>query len=535
MSKSKEEILRNQSKQIKNKYREDGLKGCILEVFGPEASGKTTMALHMLSKVQKDGGMGAYIDAENAFDPTYAEKLGVDMSKLLLNQPDSGEQALDIVEKLCQSGQVSIIVIDSVSGLVPMSVGAKEIDGTMNIATTARLLSQTLPRIAQAAGKSGTVVVFINQIRMNIGVMYEQQKPFGFKWLNYDTLIHSPEGRSEEIGRLYNARKPQLLVYGYDEENNTFPVIEVRNIVRKTKTDIERCKQVHIETTSIESKGGRFGVTLESNTEIYSANGWIKAIDVLPGDLLATKWQSKINSNLKQFLYGMFCGDSHLASSNSSSACLKLQDSTNPAYLKWKMDKLSKFYTFSRNGKAFESNYEYELLKKKGLFSRRSPLPMLWNYNHLSMALWIMDDGHLDLGGYHSRYIISVKRFKSDKNILDNIKLVLNELNFNCTVSYKDGSIAFDTQSSNRIALEICTYIPEPMQYKLPPEFRGRYKDFELSSTNKLCMGYVKVIMARASSHKQERSPCLYDIKTSQGNFMAGGVTNGLIIRNSKN
>jgi recombination protein RecA len=147
-------------------------KGRIMEVFGPNASGKTTMAIHMLSKCQKAGKRVAYIDVENAFDPAYATKLGLDVKNLILNQPDSGEQALDIVEKLCQTGQFSAIVIDSVAQLVPMAVSAKEIDGSVNIATTARLLSQTLPRLSNAASRGGTVLIFINQIRENVGQLW---------------------------------------------------------------------------------------------------------------------------------------------------------------------------------------------------------------------------------------------------------------------------------------------------------------------------------------------------------------------------
>jgi recombination protein RecA len=147
-------------------------KGRIMELFGQFSSGKSTLALQMIAKCQKDGRRVAYIDAENALDPEYAQKMGVDMSKLLLSQPSSGEEAMDIVEKLCQSNQISCIVIDSVAQLVPMAVAAKEIDGTANIATTARLLSQTLPRISNAAARSGTVLIFINQIRSMVGNMY---------------------------------------------------------------------------------------------------------------------------------------------------------------------------------------------------------------------------------------------------------------------------------------------------------------------------------------------------------------------------
>lgn len=126
----------------------------------------------MIAACQKNGKKVAYIDAENAFDPAYAKAMGIDLNNLLLNQPDSGEEALDIMEKLCKTDAFSIIVLDSVAALVPMAVDAKEIGGTANIGTTARMLSQALPRISNAAGRSGTVLIFINQIRMKIGVMY---------------------------------------------------------------------------------------------------------------------------------------------------------------------------------------------------------------------------------------------------------------------------------------------------------------------------------------------------------------------------
>lgn len=149
-------------------------KGRIIEIFGPQSSGKSTLSLHLLSKFYEKypDKRIAFVDTENAFDPEYAEILGVDLEKLLLSQPPSAESALDIVEKLCQSDGVSCIVLDSVAQLVPMANLAKEIDGTVNIAQTARLLSQTLPRIVDAAAKTGTTVIFLNQIRMKIGELY---------------------------------------------------------------------------------------------------------------------------------------------------------------------------------------------------------------------------------------------------------------------------------------------------------------------------------------------------------------------------
>lgn len=146
-------------------------RGRVSEVYGPEASGKTTLALHMIAWAQKLGGVAAFVDAEHALDPQYARSVGVDMENLLINQPDSGEQALDIVEALVRSSAVDIIVVDSVAALTPRA----EIEGEMGDQTVgmqARLMSRALRKLAAIIAKSRTAVVFINQVRMNIGVMF---------------------------------------------------------------------------------------------------------------------------------------------------------------------------------------------------------------------------------------------------------------------------------------------------------------------------------------------------------------------------
>lgn len=147
-------------------------KGRLVEIYGLESSGKTTMSLHMIAKCQGEGKKALFIDVEHSFDPEYAKKMGVDMEELFLSQPDSGEQALSITEKMAESGHIGVIVIDSVSALIPQSEDAKEIDGTQGMASRARMLSSALPKIVRAASKGDCVVIFINQVRMNIGVMY---------------------------------------------------------------------------------------------------------------------------------------------------------------------------------------------------------------------------------------------------------------------------------------------------------------------------------------------------------------------------
>ena len=146
-------------------------KGRVVEIYGPESSGKTTLALHVVAEVQKARGTGAFIDAEHALDPSYAHKLGVDLDELLVSQPDTGEQALEICDTLVRSGAVDVIVIDSVAALTPRA----EIEGEMGDSLPglqARLMSQALRKLTASISKSKTLVIFINQIRMKIGVMY---------------------------------------------------------------------------------------------------------------------------------------------------------------------------------------------------------------------------------------------------------------------------------------------------------------------------------------------------------------------------
>ena len=153
-------------------------KGRIIEIYGPESSGKTTLALHILAEAQKRGGEVAFVDAEHALDPVYAAALGVDIDNLLVSQPDTGEQALEITDALVRSGAIDAVVVDSVAALVPK----QEIEGEMGdtfVGLQARLMSQALRKLAGTINKTNCVVIFINQLRMKIGVMYgnRRQRP----------------------------------------------------------------------------------------------------------------------------------------------------------------------------------------------------------------------------------------------------------------------------------------------------------------------------------------------------------------------
>ena len=174
-------------------------KGRIIEIFGPESSGKTTFALHAIAEVQKEGGRAAFIDAEHSLDPVYASKLGVNINELLLSQPDTGEQALEICDALVKSEAVSIIVIDSVAALVPQA----EIDGEMgdsHIGLQARLMSQALRKLSGSINKTNTIVIFINQLREKVGVMFGNPETTpGGKALKYYSSVRLDIRRGEQI------------------------------------------------------------------------------------------------------------------------------------------------------------------------------------------------------------------------------------------------------------------------------------------------------------------------------------------------
>src|SRR6201997_3204550 len=183
-------------------------RGRVIEVYGPEASGKTTVALHAGANAQASGGIAAFIDAEHALDADYARALGVDTDALLVSQPDTGEQALEIADMLVRSGALDIIVIDSVAALVPRA----EIEGEMgdsHVGLQARLMSQALRKITGALNNSGTTAIFINQLREKIGVM--------FGCLSYGTRVVLADGSTEKIGKIVN-QKMDVEVLSYDPE-----------------------------------------------------------------------------------------------------------------------------------------------------------------------------------------------------------------------------------------------------------------------------------------------------------------------------
>jgi RecA/RadA recombinase len=239
-------------------------RGRVCEIYGPESSGKTTLALHIIAEAQRLGGTAAFIDAEHALDPIYARNLGVNTDELLISQPDTGEQALEITETLVRSNAVDVIVIDSVAALVPRA----ELDGDMGDSLPglqARLMSQALRKLTAAISRSGCVVIFINQIREKIGVM--------FGCFSYDTPVVLADGRRMPIGQIVEERLA-VEVLSYDEQTGRIQPRRVVNWFDNGEAD----QFIHFEVEG----GHRLAVT--ENHLVFTPGGEVKAGDLVVGD-----------------------------------------------------------------------------------------------------------------------------------------------------------------------------------------------------------------------------------------------------------
>src|SRR5216117_1260949 len=247
-------------------------RGRVVEVYGPESSGKTTLTLQVIAEVQKAGGTAAFIDAENALDVTYAGKLGVKTEDLLISQPDTGEQALEIVDMLVRSGAIDVIVIDSVAALTPRA----EIEGEMgdtHVGLQARLMSQAMRKLTANLNKSNTICIFINQLREKIGVM--------FGCWRRDTKILLADGTEEMIGNIVKAKLP-VEVLSYDSESGQLIPRKVVNWFDNGITE----SFLHFTLPRIAGTGAPPLVACTPNHLVMTPGGWREAGELNVGDRL---------------------------------------------------------------------------------------------------------------------------------------------------------------------------------------------------------------------------------------------------------
>ena len=234
-------------------------KGRIIEIYGPESSGKTTLALHAIAECQKKGGIAAFIDAEHALDPTYAKNLGVNIDDLWISQPDNGEQALEITERLVRSGAIDIIVVDSVAALTPQA----EIEGDMgdsHVGLQARLMSQALRKLTGILAKSNTTIIFINQIRMKIGVMFgNPETTTGGNALKFYASVRMDVRRIESIGKT--------------QDDLTGNRVRVKIVKNKVAPPFKKCEIDLMFGTGISKMGSLLDAAIKCNL-IEKAGAW---------------------------------------------------------------------------------------------------------------------------------------------------------------------------------------------------------------------------------------------------------------------
>ena len=244
-------------------------RGRVTEIFGPESSGKSTLAMHVVAEAQRNGGVCAYIDAEHAMDPVYARAIGVDIDQLLISQPDTGEQALEIADMLVRSGAIDVVVIDSVAALTPRA----EIEGEMgdsHVGLQARLMSQALRKLTANLNKTNTIMIFINQLREKIGVM--------FGCLSYGTRVTLADGTQEKIGKIVNQRLP-VEVLSYDADRDELVAKPVTNWFDNGVA--ESFLQFTVERGA---GNGRAQFAATENHLVSTPGGWRPAGELVVGD-----------------------------------------------------------------------------------------------------------------------------------------------------------------------------------------------------------------------------------------------------------
>ena len=483
-------------------------------------SGKTTLCNHIIAQGQKVG-VCAMIDMEQSWDRAYAAKVGVDTDNLLFSQPSCGEEALKTLEYFIKTNKFAVIVVDSIASLVPRAELEGEIDANQQPAGQARLMSQVLRKLMGSINISQTVVVFTNQMREKVGVM--------FGCLHGETLINFEDGRSLPIREVVDNRI-QGNVITFDEPTNS---IVFRKITDWHHNGDVGCSSDYLSfvTGAFDSKNGLNGFTVTPNHEIMTELGWRKASNVNVGDKLLSRYRSIFNGSVKDFLVGTFIGDCHISRRSDNTASLKFQDKNNPEYLQWKIAKLG-ILEFKQNGSRLESEYRSEWSEVKKLIPNRDVKFFFSNYSELSLALWYMDDGCFDENDSHSRSSICVKRFAKNIDTMGYICEEFKKRGFDC--HFKNGNVVFDKENTLKIHKAICKFIPACMEYKLADCYRGKYEDFKLEHTEELKPSFVEIKAKTFASGRKMRMKGKYDISVADTkSYFVGGVTNGILVHNS--
>jgi recombination protein RecA len=458
-------------------------RGRVIEIYGPESSGKTTVALHAVANAQRGGGIAAFIDAEHALDPEYAKALGVDTDALLVSQPDTGEQALEIADMLIRSGALDIIVIDSVAALVPRA----EIEGEMgdaHVGLQARLMSQALRKITGALSNSGTTAIFINQLREKIGVF--------FGCFSYGTRVTLADGTQEKIGKIVNQKMP-VEVLSYDPELGQIVPKKIVNWFDNGVTD--QFLQITVAKPAGNGKA-QMGVT--ANHLIRTPGGWREAGDLIAGDRVMIAETHRLSPQQWQVVLGSLMGDGNLSPSrNGVGTRFRLGHGPKQvAYLDYKASLFANIAQ-SRSERA-NGSVHLDLTPLPELSELRAAVYFGDGKKHLSeeylkaltplaLAVWYMDDGCFTVrskglqertagGSGRIEICVDAMTIGTRDRLVDYLRDT-HGLDVKLVTRGKRAQqvIQFTTEASARFQELIAPYVHPSMADKLLPRFQGQF------------------------------------------------------------
>ncbi len=449
-------------------------RGRVTEIFGPESSGKTTLCQHIIASVQANGATAAYIDAEHAMDPGYAEKCGVDVNKLLISQPDTGEQALEITEMLVRSGAVDVIVIDSVAALTPRA----EIEGEMgdaHVGMQARLMSQALRKLTAVINATNTAVIFTNQLREKVGVL--------FGCFHYDARVTLADGTTEKIGKIVNQKIP-VEVLSYNEETGT---IEPRRVVNWF--DNGRTEHFLQFVVAHNEGDGRSTFGCTPNHRLLTDTGWKEASEIREDESLISGVMHYLTPQHWDIIRGSLLGDGAFRRVKTFNTQFRIgHGSAQDAYCLWK-ESLFEGVTGYRGtnpqgGHSFDTIPMYELTAFRDTnysgTGKDPSLETINSLNPLSLAIWYMDDGTFDRER-QNRCSICCPGIPHEKQ--DLLVRRLREMGMYVSLTMRGDrpyNISFSQVATRVLHEMIAPYVHPSMEYKLMPEFRGRFQPLDI-------------------------------------------------------
>ncbi len=458
-------------------------RGRIVELYGPESSGKTSLALHIVAEAQRNGGIAAFIDAEHALDPVYAKAIGVDVDELLISQPDTGEQALEIADMLIRSGALDVLVIDSVAALVPRA----EIEGEMgdtHVGLQARLMSQALRKLAGTLNKSRTTAVFINQLREKIGVM--------FGCLSWETPVTLADGSTERIGKIVNQRMA-VEVLSYDAELGKVVPRKVTNWFDNGRTE----EFLRIRTARPTGRGNLPILRCTPNHKVRTPSGWKEAQTLRPGDRVLRPVPKVLSDQQWEVLLGGLMGDGAL-SANQNGLAARFRwghGSSQEQYGDWKASLFPNVaITRTKNAKGatfWDLSPLAELAELRSAVYVGGRKVLNWDYlkrlTPLSLAVWYMDDatfiprskGHQErTKGGSGKVEICVEAMEATtrERLRD---YLMDTWGIDATLAAKGrrqiAYLRFSTSETVKLQALIAPYVHHSMGHKLLPRFQGRF------------------------------------------------------------